>query len=619
MKYRPEIDGLRAIAVIPVILFHAGFETFSGGFVGVDVFFVISGYLITTILVNDIENERFSITHFYERRARRILPALFFIMLCCLPFAWAWMLPSQLKDFSESLFTVSLFISNLLFWLESGYFEAEAELKPLLHTWSLAVEEQYYLFFPIILYALWRFGKTRVFWIIAGLAALSLAYSEWSWRHTPSANFFLIPTRAWELFAGSITAFIVNKYGVRRQDSLAFIGLAAIFIAIFIFDANTPFPSLYALVPVVGVALIILFANQETYTAKLLGLKPFVGLGLISYSAYLWHQPIFAFARIRLEETSQVLMLSLCAISLLLALFSWKFIEQPFRGKAAVFPTRRSLFYAALMGMVAFSSLGYVGTIQGGFENRFTRLVEGDVNNTDYFQYVGENYVNCAPEAIARRSMSWNGVLRCKQSKNGKPDIVLLGDSHAEHLFLGVADAYPERNVGFYILNETVYLDTPAFKTIFDELLTNGLKQKIFLTMHYAWRFTTADDLYQGYSSTITALKAAGHDVTLVGDVPYYKVSAESCAYDMKARHLRTQCSMTIQDAAAQRRVYHDTLTKLSQDHAIAYIRIDEPLCDLSKCHMIKDGDILYRDRDHLNILGSKLIGKHLANLASSE
>ena len=201
MKYRAEIDGLRALAVVPVILFHAGFELFSGGFVGVDVFFVISGYLITTILIEDIDNNRFSIVNFYDRRARRILPALFFVMLVCIPFAWMWMLPNQMNDFAKSLVAVTLFASNILFWRESGYFDAAAEEKPLLHTWSLAVEEQYYLLFPIFLILAWRFGKNRVFWMIVLMAAISLLLSEWGWRNQTTANFYLAPTRAWELFA----------------------------------------------------------------------------------------------------------------------------------------------------------------------------------------------------------------------------------------------------------------------------------------------------------------------------------------------------------------------------------------------------------------------------------
>ena len=159
MNYRREIDGLRALAVLPVILFHAGFETFSGGFVGVDVFFVISGYLITTIILAELEQGRFSIVNFYERRARRILPALFLVMLVCIPFAWIWLLPSDMKDFSQSLIAVAIFASNILFWRESGYFDTAAELKPLLHTWSLAVEEQYYVLFPLFLMLFWKLGK----------------------------------------------------------------------------------------------------------------------------------------------------------------------------------------------------------------------------------------------------------------------------------------------------------------------------------------------------------------------------------------------------------------------------------------------------------------------------
>lgn len=269
MKYRAEIDGLRALAVLPVILFHAGFELFNGGFVGVDVFFVISGYLITTILIEDIENKQFSIVNFYERRVRRILPALLFVMLCCIPFAWVWMLPAQMKDFSQSLVAVSLFISNILFWRESGYFEIAIENKPLLHTWSLSVEEQFYVLFPIFLFFAWRLGKSRVFRMIIIFAAISLALSEWGWRNSAAANFYLAPTRAWELFAGSMAAFIVQRRGVEKNNLLALLGLAAIIFSVFAYDEATPFPSVYALVPVLGVVLLVLYANKETFAAKL--------------------------------------------------------------------------------------------------------------------------------------------------------------------------------------------------------------------------------------------------------------------------------------------------------------------------------------------------------------
>ena len=253
MKYRPEIDGLRALAVVPVILFHAGFELFSGGFVGVDVFFVISGYLITTILIEDLENKQFNIVEFYDKRARRILPALFVVILACIPFAGMWMLPSHMKDFSRSLVAVSLFSSNILFWRETGYFESAAEEKPLLHTWSLSVEEQYYVLFPIFLILVWRFGKNKVFWIISAIASVSFLLSEYGWRNEASANFYLAHTREWELLSGSMAAFVVHKRGVQKNDTLSFLGLAAIIFSIFAYDESTPFPSLYTLVPVIGV------------------------------------------------------------------------------------------------------------------------------------------------------------------------------------------------------------------------------------------------------------------------------------------------------------------------------------------------------------------------------
>ena len=215
--FRPEIQGLRGIAVLLVLIYHLDLPIFKGGFIGVDIFFVISGYLITAIIINDLEKKQFSILNFYERRARRILPALFFVMATCLPIAWVWMQPGQLKDFSESLVAVSLFVSNFLFWSESGYFAAAAEEKPLLHTWSLAVEEQYYLIFPILLILIWRFGRNRVFWIIILLAIISLLFSEWSWRTAKSSNFFLAPSRAWELLAKCLTDYDLDNISREYQ------------------------------------------------------------------------------------------------------------------------------------------------------------------------------------------------------------------------------------------------------------------------------------------------------------------------------------------------------------------------------------------------------------------
>ena len=396
LTYRPEIDGLRALAVVPVILFHAGYETFSGGFVGVDVFFVISGYLITSILVADIERGRFSLVAFYERRARRILPALILVMLVCIPFSWMWMLPDPLENFGQSVVATTLFANNILLFLTSGYWDLTSEFKPLLHTWSLAVEEQYYLLFPLFLIGAWRWGKAKLFWLVVGLSFVSLAFAEWSWRNAPEANFFLAPTRAWELLAGSITAFLVQRRGVQSTSLLSMAGLLAILFAIFAFDETTPFPSLYALVPVCGVVLFILYAGTDTLSARLMSFRFLVGMGLISYSAYLWHQPIFAFSRVFARDVPPdwlAPILITCTAALSYA--SWRFVEQPFRNRnivsTRVLVSTLSGLSALLVcfGLAAHHSHGFIGRL---YDNKVTASDHYIVYNRRNHAYFGSDF-----------------------------------------------------------------------------------------------------------------------------------------------------------------------------------------------------------------------------------
>ncbi len=251
LQYRPEIDGLRAIAVLAVIFSHAGFKYFKGGFVGVDMFFVISGYLISSIIIEAKLTETFSLIQFYERRARRILPALFLVMFCCLPFAWFLMMPHQLVDFSKSLIAVVIFLSNFLFWKNGGYFDDEAAIKPLLHTWSLGVEEQFYLLFPLLLSFLWKLGIKKLFTMILITSILSLILSEWLYSngHT-TMNFFLAPSRAWELLIGSMIAFVSLEKPVHARlnqtinNICSLIGLLFIFIRYFSLAKKYPLPVL---------------------------------------------------------------------------------------------------------------------------------------------------------------------------------------------------------------------------------------------------------------------------------------------------------------------------------------------------------------------------------------
>ena len=461
MKYRSEIDGLRALAVLPVIFFHAGFELFSGGFVGVDVFFVISGYLITSIILEDLENNRFSFIYFYERRIRRILPALFFVILTCIPFAWFWMVPGQMKDFSQSIVAVSLFASNILFWIESGYFDASAEEKPLLHTWSLAVEEQYYVLFPIFLFLTWRFGKSRIFWIIVILASISLMLSEWGSRNKVTANFYLAPTRAWEIFSGSIVAFIVQKKGVQKNEIISLLGLLAVFFAFFFYDEKTPFPSIYTLVPVIGVMLLIMYGTKETLVAKLLSTKLFVGIGLISYSAYLWHQPLFAFAKIRmLEEPPQLMMFTLAIFSLLLAFVSWRYVEKPFRSKQQY--TRKSIFLLSTTILTILITFGLIGHLNFGYEKRYSQefvKTLKDSNERDV------SSIKCflRPEEIS--TIPSHPISECTSYFiDNSASVMMIGDSHLDTIGVFLQKELNKIGIGSYSVS---YPGCPPFTGLY--------------------------------------------------------------------------------------------------------------------------------------------------------
>lgn len=445
MKYRSEIDGLRSFAVLPVILFHGGLTLFSGGFVGVDVFFVISGYLITTIIITQLNEGRFSLLDFYARRARRILPALFLVVACCLPFAWMWMLPTQFKDFAQSIAAVSLFSSNFLFWLESGYFAPAAELKPLLHTWSLAVEEQYYILFPLLLMAFWRRMNRALLIGLALIFVLSLGASEWLWRTAPSANFYLLPTRAWELLAGAFCAIWMVRGAPAGNNALGALGLALVVVPIFVYDSSTPFPSLYALAPVAGACLIILFARAGTLVAQFLSLKPLVGIGLISYSAYLWHQPLFAFARIKGGHAPGLtLMMGLAVLSLILAYFSWRFVETPFRrGKL---PAGGAVLRAGICSFGVLC-LGAGLSVTGWHQSYFIKSL--DPQNLPLLAQINQmramDHFATEDQGDCRFYINDYGVEQAQRFEDcfeqHGPALVVFGDSHSLDVYKGLVGA----------------------------------------------------------------------------------------------------------------------------------------------------------------------------------
>lgn len=330
MIYRPEIDGLRAVAVLAVIFSHVGMEAFAGGFVGVDVFFVISGYLIASITMRDIDAGKFSLLHFYERRAKRILPALFFVLLWSFALFWFVLPPEEFKRYSNSLIAATLSVSNFYFLNSIDYFAPAASETPLLHTWSLAVEEQFYLLFPMLLICV-RGIEKRIL-TLASLALVSFVLCAIGAQYFPSQSYYLLPTRAWEMLAGAMLALYMYVRPVSSRPALAPLGLVLIVASVLYFDEGSLYPSAYTLIPVVGAALFIAYASAGGFIGWLTANPLAVWIGKISFSAYLWHQVVFVFWRMSGHDVSSLTtQLALIAIVMVCALTTYFVVERPLR------------------------------------------------------------------------------------------------------------------------------------------------------------------------------------------------------------------------------------------------------------------------------------------------
>ena len=447
MEYRREIDGLRALAVLPVIAFHAGLPAVPGGFVGVDIFFVISGYLIFSIIAADLKEGTFSIATFYERRARRILPALTFVALITAAASFAIMLPEDLAEFGESLVSISAFLSNVYFWQTSGYFETAAELKPMLHTWSLAVEEQYYLLFPLALMACWKLRRNWVLALILVAACASLLIAIVGVNRSPVAAFFLLFTRAWELLLGAMLGVLISLYpdayrramgSTGRANALALLGVGLMVVPMLTYSDATPFPGLSAVAPCLGAALVIGFGREGTWVGAVLGLPLIVSVGLISYSAYLWHQPMLSLARHAGLPADPLIIVVIVVACLAFAYGSWRYIELPFRNRAHF--SRRQVFALSLTSLTLVAALGISMKATGGFEEQWwsrqsemgartyelVRARSADLGkDADFGQC--KFRVQLVDEAFLERT-------RQCHSENG-PGIFIIGDSHAADLF----------------------------------------------------------------------------------------------------------------------------------------------------------------------------------------
>ena len=620
MKYRPEIDGLRALAVLPVVFFHAGFPAFSGGYIGVDVFFVISGYLITTILLTEAREGRISLLRFYDRRARRILPALFVVILACIPVAWVTMTPSQMQDFSLSIMSVLFFVSNVFFWRQDDYFGARAEEMPLLHTWSLSVEEQFYVLFPLLMILALTVIRRHITLLIALLTLVSFIIALWAQADpeiSDSAVFYLLPARAWELGIGALCACYLSNHSRINNDWLAGLGVVMIISAAVLFDKGTPTPSAYTLIPTLGAALIILCSAKGGNTYSILSLQPFVAIGLISYALYLWHQPLFAFARISVYgHPDPWEMAFLIILSLALAYITWRFVEGPARDVTLL--SRRVVFFA-LAG--AFLGLLFASSIERNFQLHASMMFSDPIYGSVEAPQRDPSWLTC----MSRKDELWKREDVCQYGQ-GEETIAILGNSHGGGFAVSLAEQLHDRNftVADYTISTCSFVfgapvdqQTSSCQSWFAAASEDILSRSDIETIVMSFRLeNSSPENFQSLQAFAERAMASGKRIivvdqapTLIEDIEYYVYNRLDQSLNSAARPLREW-----------QVIYYSAARALSDLPAnVLILDISDIFCDLEMCYAVRNGVPLYFDDDHMSFQAARLVMERLANAIISE
>jgi peptidoglycan/LPS O-acetylase OafA/YrhL len=622
LAYRPDIDGLRAIAVLGVVFFHAGLG-FPGGYVGVDVFFVISGFLITSLILKDLKKGSFSLLEFWERRARRILPALTVVVLAVLVAGWFLLLPEDYETLGKQVIALVAISSNIKFWRETGYFAEAAEEKPLLHTWSLSLEEQFYVVIPLLLIALYHLRKSS--WVVpmlVGGAVLSFALSVYGSYRAPAATFFLLPMRAWELAAGSLLAFASPFSNPRIRTAAAWCGAAAVLLPFFFYTPGTRFPGLTAVPPVAGAALLI-WSGLGTPTAgqlplpnRLLTLRPLVWIGLLSYSLYLWHWPIFAFHKYSSFVPASIgLRLFFVFGSFALAWFSLRFVERPFRSQTLV-QTRARVFYLTGGTLAALVITSFAIWQSDGVRNRLPVEAQNFADARHDFAFLNELNAADIPDGLVPL-----GTL-------GKvPKVLVWGDSHAMAILPAIDAVCKEEGYGAiaatasstaplldwykitkYGLNE----GAPAFNAaVLDYIEKSSLHKLTHVILAARWegyldgsesdaRFASALEL------TIRRIEEAGCRVILLKEVPGFpfdvpKAAALKALTDDSFRELKITLNQYHEDTSLQQRIFRSLKSK-----SLTLIAPEDFFANTEGIiHATDTTGLLYRDAHHLSTQGS--------------
>ena len=624
LKYRPDIDGLRAIAVLGVVFYHADLG-FPGGYVGVDVFFVISGYLITSLILKELKSGHFSMLNFWERRARRILPALAVLVAVVLAVGWFVMLPADYETLGKQTIALVFFSSNIKFWMESGYFDSLASEKPLLHTWSLSLEEQFYLVIPILLGLLFRWRRSK--WVVPLLGVVCLASFALSifWvEHLREAAFYLLPARAWELGVGSIMAFCVPVSRAWVRNGMAWLGLLGILYPFFFYSSQTPFPGLAALPPVAGAALLIwsgmVFEKNSSapFLSRVLAVRPFVWIGLISYSLYLWHWPLFAFTKYFWNSTPSPLINSLlAAASFFLAWLSYRFVEQPFRSRQTI-RSRGQVFWlsGAAVSVLLLAAFGlWAGK---GFPKRLpedaVKFAQG--KNDWSTEFGGDTRLEDIPDRLVRFG-----------APDAEVEVFVWGDSHAMAILPVVDEVCKELNLGGMTAKSAStapvvnwvckHLHQGKEELDYNFAVLNRIKKMaregylkiVILAARWSGYTNGKDAVFnEALKNTIAELSVSGCKIILLREVPNFPFETpKALALATIRGENPASFSITLRDYEERFASHAETAKLLAEEYPNVEVINPGPVFANQNriIYPFDESGVLYRDYHHLSTHGS--------------
>ena len=644
-KYRADIDGLRAIAILSVVGFHALPEWVKGGFIGVDIFFVISGYLISTIIFDSLERNSFSYIQFYSRRIKRIFPALILVMASCYALGWYVLFPDEYLELGKHIAGGAGFISNIILWKESGYFDTAAETKPLLHLWSLGIEEQYYIFAPLIMAFVWR-RRWSFLWVTVIIAVLSFAANIYYMYRYPTSSFYLPLPRFWELMAGGILAYINLHKGhllKAQKNAQSIIGVILIMLGMVLIDRQSAFPGWWALFPTLGAFFVISGGAKAWFNHKLLSNKILIWCGLISYPLYLWHWPLLSFARI-VEGGTPSFKIRIAAITLsfVLAWLTYRLVEKPIRLANL---NRVAITLAALMTIVGLT--GYTTFKNGGLVSR--QLASDKLLLLKDFEQQDLSDFYCPSDIKA----SLPFLSFCKTSSELAPSVALVGDSHANHLFPGIP--YNDRSnrwilLGIHSCPPTIGIvaegSNPGceekFEGLFKYLAQDGNTKLVVLSFFGEYANETyfsadaiqrhgsglnqyilksdvtsnrEDALYFGLDNSIKLLNNSGKRVVIALDVPELPFLPRDCIRMSSDDNYSETCSVPKLNIDGRQTTIRRIIARLKENYPnlLVYDPINV-LCTTQRCYAFDHGRSYYMDSHHLSVFGSDVIGRDFNN-----